>query len=154
MIYTTSKANDYRTRQVFLLDIEVALIPYFAEVIVSEKPDKVQELQFSALRQLQARLHYYTQRGFNDKLIYAIAEKKGEMIVHTTTKSEMEKVMRVAAPHYDGGQFIPGEYSVPEEELICWSETSLKGPLIPAAMKRYEELFREFFPEQAASVFG
>ena len=40
----------------FLLDIEVALIPYFAEVIVSEKPDKVLELQFSALRQLQARL--------------------------------------------------------------------------------------------------
>ena len=135
------------------MDIEVALFPYFAEVIVSEKPDKVLELQFTALQQLQARLHYYAQRGYADKLIYAIAEKKGEMIVHTTTKSEMEKVIKAPAPHYDGGRFIPGEYSVPEEELICWSETSLKGPLIPAALKRYEELFRQFFPEQAASVF-
>ncbi len=137
-----------------MINIEVALIPFFAEIIVGEKSDKVLELQFSALRKLQSQLHYYAERGFHEKLIYAIAEKKGEMIIHATTKSEMERIMQAKAPHYDGGKFIPGENSIPEEELICWSETSLKGPLIPAAMKRYMELFRQCFPEEAQIVLG
>ena len=38
---------------------DIILIPYFAEVIVGDKPEKVQTLQFSALRQLQARLRYF-----------------------------------------------------------------------------------------------
>ncbi len=45
------------------MNADIILIPYFAEVIVGNKPEIVQTLQFSALRQLQARLHYYDQRG-------------------------------------------------------------------------------------------
>lgn len=135
------------------LEVEVLLIPYFAEVITAEdKSDKVLRLQFEALRMLQARLRYYEERGYADKLITSIAEKKGEMILAATTKSEMEKVANPHAPHYDGSKFIPDKYSVPEEELICWSEISLKGPLIPAGMKRYMELFRQFFPVTAETA--
>ena len=74
------------------------------------------------------------------------------MILATTGKAEMEKVLHPHAPHYDGGRFIPDQYSVEEEELICWSETSLRGPLIPAAMKRYMELFKRFYPEEAERI--
>ena len=135
------------------MDVDVLLIPYFAEVITAEgKPDKVLELQFSALRELQAYLRHYQQRGFSEKLIGAIAEKKGQMILATTSKAEMDKVMHPHAPHYDGGRFIPDRYSVEEEELICWSEASLRGPLVPAAMKRYMELFKRFYPEEAERI--
>ena len=134
------------------MDVDVILIPYFAEVIVGDKPEKVQSLQFTALRQLQARLHWYSERGYQDKLINAIAEKKSEMIMRTTTKAEMEKVLHAPAPHYTGAGFVTDQYCVPEEELIGWSETSLRGPLIPAGLKRYMELFKLVFPEETYSV--
>lgn len=41
------------------MNADIILIPYFAEVIVGDRTEKVQALQFSALRQLQARLRYY-----------------------------------------------------------------------------------------------
>lgn len=134
------------------MDVDVILIPYFAEVIVGDKPEKVQSLQFTALRQLQARLHWYSERGYQDKLISAIAEKRSEMIMRTTTKAEMEKVLHAPAPHYTGAGFVTDQYCVPEEELIGWSETSLRGPLIPAGLKRYMELFKLVFPEETHSV--
>ena len=134
------------------MDVDVILIPYFAEVIVGDKPEKVQSLQFTALRQLQARLHWYSERGYQDKLINAIAEKKSEMIIKTTTKAEMEKVLHAPAPHYTEAGFVTDQYCVPEEELIGWSETSLRGPLIPAGLKRYMELFKLVFPEETHSV--
>ena len=134
------------------MDVDVILIPYFAEVIVGDKPEKVQSLQFTALRQLQARLHWYSERGYQDKLINAIAEKKSEMIMRTTTKAEMEKVLHAPAPHYTGAGFVTDQYCVPDEELIGWSETSLRGPLIPAGLKRYMELFKLVFPEETHSV--
>lgn len=134
------------------MDVDVILIPFFAEVIVGDKPEKVQSLQFTALRQLQARLHWYSERGYQDKLINAIAEKKSEMIMRTTTKAEMEKVLHAPAPHYTGAGFVTDQYCVPEEELIGWSETSLRGPLIPAGLKRYMELFKLVFPEETHSV--
>ena len=67
----------------------------------------------------------------------------------TTTKTEMERVMTPKAPHYNGAQFITDEYHIPEEEMIAWSQVSLKGPLIEAGYKRYMELFKEFFPEES-----
>ena len=134
------------------MDADVILIPYFAEVIVGDKPEKVQSLQFTALRQLQARLHWYSERGYQNKLISAIAEKKSEMIMRTTTKAEMEKVLHAPALHYTGAGFVTDQYCVPEEELIGWSETSLRGPLIPAGLKRYMELFKLVFPEETHSV--
>lgn len=134
------------------MDVDVILIPYFAEVIVGDKAERIQALQFSALRQLQARLHWYSERGYQDKLINAIAEKKSEMIMRTTTKAEMEKVLHAPAPHYTGAGFVTDQYCVPEEELIGWSETSLRGPLIPAGLKRYMELFKLVFPEETHSV--
>ena len=127
------------------MNIDVILIPFFAEVIVGERTDKVLELQFSALRQLQAVLHYYEQRGYSEKLIGAIAEQKGQMIITTTTKAEMEKVLHPS-------EFVPDKYLIPEEELICWSETSLRGPLIRPAMKRYMELFQRLYPDEAKDL--
>ena len=31
------------------------------------------------------------------------------------------------APYYNGAEFITDEYHIPEEELIAWSQTSLKA---------------------------
>ena len=72
--------------------------------------------------------------------------------METSSKSEMEKVLKPHAPHYNGNEFFPDKYNVLEEELICWSETSLKSPLNDAGNKRYMQLFSEVFPEDYARL--
>lgn len=130
------------------IDFNLAIIPHIAELITQEGvADNVRELRWDALMQLTRQLNYYKSLGYIDRLLYAIAEKKGKMIMETSSKTEMEKVLKPHAPHYNGNEFFPDKYNVLEEELICWSETSLKSPLNDAGNKRYMQLFSEVFPE-------
>ena len=39
-----------------------------------------------------------------------------------------------------------------EEELICWSATSLRAPLNHAGLKRFLEVFEMVFPEKYKEV--
>ena len=43
-------------------------------------------------------------------------------------------------------------YYSEEEELLLWSETSLRGPLITAGYERYMELFKKILPQKAEPV--
>ena len=133
-------------------DYEIILIPILAEIICEEVTDRIRELHFSAYMRLQAHLKFQEQRGFCQKLLCGIAEKKGNMILKTTSKAEMEKLMKPHPPHYNGAEFVPDEYNIPEEELICWSETSFLGPLNHIAYERYMKVFSEIFPEEAKKV--
>lgn len=133
------------------------LIPYIAEIIVTDKLTDAQKiLQFEAIMQLQGILKHYEKLGYKPNLICKIAEKKGAMIRTVTTKSEMLKLLKPDCPCYDGNKFVAGKYNVPEEELIGWSEVSLKGggPLMDIACKRYLELFKQVYPEYASVVQG
>lgn len=133
-------------------DYFLSLIPILAEIICEDIPDRIRELRFSALRQLQGHLRFYEERGYCSKLLCGIAQKKGEMILKITSKAEMEKLMKPHAPHYNGAEFVPDEYNIPEEELICWSETSFIGPLNNAGYKRYMQVFSEVFPEESKTL--
>lgn len=134
-------------------DYTLVIIPFIAEITTSDMPDKVRELRLSAISQLRSRLAFYKEHGYIEALLCAIARKRAEMIMRTTSKTEMEKVMSVHCPHYDGNKFVPNQYNVPEEEMITWSETSLMAPLNDIGFRRYAELFREIFPEQAKRIF-
>ena len=135
-------------------DYVFIVVSYFAEVLTDDTiPDKVARLRIAALRKLMEQLYRYKERGFGDSLLCAIAEKKGKLIIKTTSKVEMERVMIPRPPHFDGNRFIPDKYSIPEEELILWSESSLKGPLIPEAFDRFSELFKIIYPEKAKIFF-
>ena len=61
----------------------------------------------------------------------------------------MAQLDRPKPPHYDGVKFYPNPYLTPEEELICWCETSLLAPLDNTAVQRYMEVFRQVFPEKS-----
>lgn len=135
------------------IDFNLAIIPHIAELITQEGvADNVRELRWDALMQLTRQLNYYKSLGYINRLLYAIADKKGKMIMETSSKTEMEKVLKPHAPHYNGNEFFPDKYNVLEEELICWSETSLKSPLNDAGNKRYMQLFSEVFPEDYARL--
>lgn len=81
-------------------------------------------------------------------MVFGILKRKGMMILCTTSKSELERIIKPRCPHFDGNKFVPDEYHVPQEELIAWSETSLKAPLNQAGHNRYLELFQMIFPKK------
>ena len=130
-------------------DYMTVIIVCIAEIAVSDAADQVKKLRLGAISSLQRCLRYYRQLGYMPKLLYAIAEKKCRMISSIASKPELEKLIRPRCPHYDGNRFIPDTYSVPEEELICWSETSLKVPLNAAGFQRYMDLFKQVLPEES-----
>lgn len=136
------------------IDYILVIVTFIAEIIAADMPDKVREIRFNAIRQLQSRLDFYKERGYMEPLLCAIARKRADMIMRTTSKTEMEKVMSVHCPHYDGNKFVPDQYNVPEEEMISWAETSLKAPLNDIGYRRYAELFSQLFPEKAKEIFN
>lgn len=116
--------------------------------------ERIKTLRLETIGRLQKMLDYYAELGYMDRLLNPIAEKKSEMIAKATSKTEIEKIIKLRCPHYNGNQFFADEYSVPEEELIGWSMTSLRSPLNTAGQARYMEVFRKVFPEEADSVIG
>ena len=130
-------------------EFTIVMLPYFAELIVADMPDSVRNLRFDAMRQVQDYLHHYETLGYMPALLCVIAEKKCRYIMAAATKADMEQIIKPHCPHYDGNRFIPGPYSIPEEEMICWSETSKKEPLTSVGLGRYLELFHHVFPEES-----
>lgn len=130
-------------------EFTIVMLPYFAELIVADMPDSVRNLRFDAMRQVQDYLHHYEVLGYMPGFLCVIAEKKCRYIMAAATKADMEQIIKPHCPHYDGNRFIPGTYSIPEEELICWSETSMKEPLTSVGLGRYLELFHQVFPEES-----
>ncbi|MBQ7673566.1 MAG: hypothetical protein IJT36_03455 [Alphaproteobacteria bacterium] len=123
--------------------------------ILSEPCDKkVKKLRIAALQELDKQISSYLYLGYSDKLITAIMKKKTAMIRNINTKKECEALMKPHAPHYDGVKFIPDKFWIPEEELIGWSQASLKAPLNHIGYKRYAEVFKMVFPERYEEIFG
>ena len=142
--------NNEGTVQAYL-DFSLALA--LVEVLMSiEIKESVRKLRLDGLKSLQLQLTQYQKLGYDISLLEAIAEKKSKIILNVSTKKELERVIYPRAPHYDGNKFIPDQYSIPEEELICWSETSLKAPLNAIGFNRYMEVFRMVFPEQSKKL--
>ncbi len=131
-------------------EYEITLLKLFTEIMLDETiSDKVRELRFGAMKTLWGQLVHYQNLGYMERLLTSIAEKKSEMIMRTTTKTEMDRIMKPRAPHFNGCEFVPDEYLLPEEEMIAWSQASFKAPLSSTACKRYMKLFTEFFPEES-----
>ena len=126
---------------------ELIIAQTLAELLLSDKQDKIKELRISALQTLRNQLKNYKELGFIDRLLTAIAEKKCEFLMELTSKTEIEKMLKPHCPTFNGNEFIPDKYHIPEEELICWSQTSLQAPLNGAGFKRYMEVFKLVLPD-------
>ena len=135
------------------VSFEIPLLLCLAEIITTEEiPVTVRKRRLAALHNLRSYLIYYAQLGYMEELLYGIAEKKGKLIMESSTKDEFQKLQRTRCPRYDEAKFISDKYCIPEEELICWSETSLRGPLKEEAFKRYCEVFQSVFPQMAHMI--
>ncbi len=135
-------------------EIDFILIEAISKVIVGDMKDNVRLYRFEALQKLRGILNFYSNLGYMDELISRIAEKKVALILSSTNKSDFTQILRPRPPAYDGNKFVPGPFNVPEEELICWSQTSLQAPLNHIGFERYIEVFKSCFPEKWEAAFG
>ena len=134
-----------------MIDLEYSR--YMTELLMDNRlTEKLRSRRFDALRKMRGITAQYEEEGFLPELVETIFCKKADFIMKAKTKAELEEIVKPSTPRYSGGIFYPGSpYHVEEEELILWSKTSLKAPLIPQGYKRYQELFEEYVKEEARS---
>ena len=129
------------------MDFEMVIFFAFMEILLDEDAsDDLKELRLEALKKLRRNLRHYQSLGYISQLTTAIAEKKCQMIKDATSKVQIESFIKPRCPHYDGSKFVEDPAIVPEEELICWSHTSLRVPLNSVGAARFKEVFQRVFP--------
>lgn len=91
------------------------------------------------------RAAFYRKEGIRNDLVHMVVEKRLKLIAKASTVKELKEIEAEPKPRYTGNGFAASKFSVPEEEMIIWSLTSLKAPLIPAGFDRYMTLFQQTF---------
>lgn len=127
--------------------IGIAAVDVLLDTAMDEKcTEKLAAAKLEAVKTAVAIYHGFLCKGIREDLLFRILERRLDMIRNASTQSQLNAICYPKAPHYNGGQFMPSsEFSIPEEEMLLWSMTSLKGPLISAGFERYMELFRLIF---------
>lgn len=129
------------------MDYELIILFALVESAMDEgASEHLKKLRISALNKVQHRLNAYHHLGYIRQLTTAIAEKKCNMIQKATFKAEINRILELRCPRYDGNKFIEDPYILPEEELIGWSCVSLQAPLNAVGAARFQELFHRIFP--------
>lgn len=132
-----------------MIDLEYSR--YITELLMDDEVnEKLRSRRFDALRKMRGIAAQYEEDGFLPELVETVFCKKADFIMRAKTKAELEEIIKPSTPRYSGGIFYPGNlYHVEEEELILWSKTSLKAPLISQGYKRYQELFEKYVKDEA-----
>ena len=107
--------------------------------------EKMRSRKFAAVQKAAAITDAYAKAGIREDLVDTIMEKKTNLILSAKTIEEVDRAASQPKPHYTGGEWIDDPLSVPEEELVIWSQTSLKGPLTHAGQQRYLSVFKKVF---------
>lgn len=129
---------------------KAVLVEALRQLLKNDSQEKITlvEAKLTAIEDTYRRLEAYAQHGYEEGLLTAIAEKKTSLILQAKSISAVRELAKPPKPHYNGKSFVTTENNVPEEELICWSLASLRGPLNEAATERFLELAAQFYGEE------
>jgi hypothetical protein len=125
---------------------ELTYATAIADVLLEEgiKPN-LREARIDALHQAMGLVNQYEKWGFRSDLLDVIMEKKAALIQSSDTLETVRKAAMPPSPRYTGASWLEDPLTVPEEELILWSQTSLSGPLAEHTFKRFVTLFMKVF---------
>lgn len=131
-------------------DADIDSIMEFAEAACmlpdsESEPKKLADARSRAVEDTLRRAAYYRKEGIRTDLVHTVVEKRLKFIFAAKTQQALKQIMAEPKPRYTGNGFDTSEFCVPEEELIIWSFTSLKAPLMPAGFERYLSLFQQVF---------
>jgi hypothetical protein len=132
--------------EVISMTLEIAYVSTIAEAVVaSDTTESVLNMRLSGLNSLMGMMKEYAKQHFDESVIAAAFSEKAAFVLKAKTKGEMKEILKPSTPRYTGGSFGKGSYHSEAEELMLWSTTSLRGPLIAPARARYMELFDKYF---------
>lgn len=134
-----------------MLDYEY--INVLADILLDETcSEKERKLRVELVKKIQGRAQYYLERGFLPQVVEAFFAEKMEGIPKVFTQKDAELFLKPSTPQVQYSDITtPNRPFYSEaEELMFWSETSYRGPLVPAGNKRYQELFQKIMPKEAA----
>lgn len=131
-------------------DREIDGILEFVEAVCAspdpgEYAPAVEDAKYEAILKVLSMTSAYRQHGIRNELVHTIFRRKIEMIRKASTVKELKAIEKGSVLHFNGNRFVTGQYHIPEEELVLWSLTSLKGPLIAQGFNRYLEVFKQVF---------
>lgn len=134
------------------MDQEEALLEHcktveaMAEIILDTKTSqKLRDLKLRAVHRVSDIVQKYREQFYDPALVDQIWHKKLAFIMGAKSKGELDEILNPRPPHYNGAGFTSSEYLCPEEELLAWSEASLRAPLTAEGFKRYTELFEQVY---------
>lgn len=126
----------------FILNMSRAMAEYTCD---EHRDTAVNKAKLNAYIDTAKHITNYQAEGIRDDLVEVVFDKRLKLIANATTAGELKIIMDQPKPHFNGNKFISDPLSVPEEEMILWSMTSLKAPLMHEAFERYFELFKQVF---------
>lgn len=110
--------------------------------------EKLELKKIKALFDIREQNVKYKQRYFDEKVVNSILKKKTKLIEDAKTCEEIDRIMKGPIPFDDSG------ITIPEEEMLMWSEASLRAPLNSEATNRYLSLAKSFFGEKVFKECG
>lgn len=113
--------------------------------------ETLRKQKLSALTTVARRTVGHAQHCYDPLVINGYVRKKCAYILEAKTKGELDDILKPPKPRYNGNGFDDSPYQVDEEELICWSEASLRAPLNGMATKRYLQVMMRVFPRERLS---
>lgn len=117
----------------------------FIEALKKAEQEGKKEYVVAAIWSLMKTIQRFSEMGFMESIVYEVAFKKINFLMAAKTKSEINEILRPSSPVYRGNGFIPnGVFHVEEEELLLWSEASLRAPLNNEGFLRYQYLFQKY----------
>lgn len=136
-----------------MLNFEYAKV--LAEVVLDTTcSEKERELRLECLTKTFGRAKAYLKKGFLPDVVEAFFVRKMNGLPLVSTKQDTQDFLKISTPNYSVGKFTVSNtpYYSEEEELMLWSETSFRGPLISAGYERYMELFKKILPQKAEQI--
>lgn len=111
----------------------------------ASEPRSLSNARMKAIHTTLQRAAYYRKQDIRTDVVHMAIEKRLNLIANAATVAELKEISAEPRPRHTGSGLVSGRFSVPEEELIVWSITSMHGPMIPAGIERYAYLFRQVF---------
>lgn len=121
----------------------------------TEVPEKIRMMRDEAFKQVYRHIKMLSSEISAMPVFFEnIADQKCRFVEKATTKQVINEIMDFSKPIYNGNEIIANSpYHVPAEELLIWSATSLKAPLIPEAVQRMLKLMAALMPDEFYAAF-
>lgn len=116
----------------------------------AEISEKIRMMRENAFMQIYRQVQILSGEVFAMSVFFEnIADQKCRFVETASTKQEINEILKLCKPIYNGNEIIANSpYHVPAEELLIWSATSLKAPLAPEAAQRMVKLMAALMPNE------